>query len=107
MNAVSQQDLDAAQAQFEAAKGSLQAAEARLQQARIELSYCRINAPIDGVIGISAAKVGEYVGKSPNPVVLNKVSQIDPIKVRFAINETRIPEISAPPWWLRGGSQTR
>jgi membrane fusion protein (multidrug efflux system) len=87
MNAVSQQDLDAAQAQFEAAKGSLQAAEARLQQARIELSYCRINAPIDGVIGISAAKVGEYVGKSPNPVVLNKVSQIDPIKVRFAINE--------------------
>ena len=87
MNAVSQQDLDAAQAQFEAAKGGLQAAEARLQQARIELSYCRINAPIDGVIGISAAKVGEYVGKSPNPVVLNKVSQIDPIKVRFAINE--------------------
>ncbi|MCJ7557832.1 MAG: efflux RND transporter periplasmic adaptor subunit [Gammaproteobacteria bacterium] len=87
MNAVSQQDLDAAQAQFEAAKGGLQAAEARLQQANIEMSYCRINAPIDGVIGISAAKVGEYVGKSPNPVVLNKVSQIDPIKVRFAINE--------------------
>lgn len=87
MNAVSQQDLDAAQAQFEAAKGSLQAAEARLQQAKIELSYTRINAPIDGVIGISAAKVGEYVGMSPNPVVLNKVSQIDPIKVRFAINE--------------------
>jgi len=87
MNAVSQQDLDAARAQFEAAKGTLQAAEARLAQANIELGYCRINAPIDGVIGITAARVGEYVGKSPNPVVLNKVSQIDPIKVRFAINE--------------------
>jgi len=87
MKAVSQQDLDGAVAQYEAAIGNLQAAEALLDQAEIELSYTRIMSPIDGSIGISAAKVGEFVGAEPNPVVLNYVSRNDPIRVRFSINE--------------------
>ena len=87
IDAVSEQDLDGAIAQFEAAQGALQAAEAQVEQARIELSYTRIAAPVDGSIGITMARVGEYVGRSPNPVVLNVVSQTDPIRVRFAINE--------------------
>ena len=87
MKAVSQQDLDSSVAQYEAAKGSVQAAEARLDQANIELSYTRIESPIDGRIGISAAKVGEFVGAAPNPVVLNYVSQTNPLRVRFSINE--------------------
>lgn len=87
MKAVSQQDLDAAVAQFEAARGAVQAAEAQLEQAEIELGYTRIASPIDGRIGISEAKVGEFVGREPNPVVLNFVSQTDPIRVRFSINE--------------------
>jgi membrane fusion protein (multidrug efflux system) len=87
MKAVSQQDLDSAVAQYEAAKGSVQASEAQLEQAEIELGYARIEAPIDGRIGISQAKVGEFVGAAPNPVVLNYVSQTDPIRVRFSINE--------------------
>ncbi len=89
MNAVSQQDLDAAVAQYEAAIGATQAAGARVEQAEIELGYTRIHSPIDGRIGISEAKVGEFVGKPPNPVVLNFVSQTDPIRVRFAIDERR------------------
>jgi membrane fusion protein (multidrug efflux system) len=87
MKAVSAQDLDGAQARYEAAIGNLQAAEAQLDQAEIELSYTRIHSPIEGSIGISAAKVGEFVGAEPNPVVLNFVSRNDPIRVRFAINE--------------------
>ena len=87
MDAVSEQDLDGAIAQFEAAEGALQAAEAQVEQAKIELSYTRITAPVDGSIGITMARVGEYVGRSPNPVVLNVVSQTDPIRVRFSINE--------------------
>ena len=87
MKAVSQQDLDSAVAEYEAAIGSLQAANAKLDQANIQLSYTRIHSPISGRIGISAAKVGEFVGAEPNPVVLNFVSQTDPIRVRFAINE--------------------
>ena len=87
MNAVSQQDLDGAVARYEAAIGSLQAAEAQRDLAEIELSYTRIMSPIDGAIGISEAKVGEFVGAEPNPVVLNFVSLNDPIRVRFSINE--------------------
>lgn len=87
MDAVSKQDLDAAVAQFEAAEGSLQAAKAQVEQAQIQLGYTRIKAPVSGLIGITQAKVGEYVGRSPNPVVLNVVSRTDPIRVRFSINE--------------------
>jgi len=89
MNAVSQVDLDSATAQYDAATGSKQAAEARLEQARIELSYTQIKSPIHGRIGISEAKVGEFVGRQPNPVVLNFVSKTDPIRVRFSIDERR------------------
>ncbi len=87
MNAVSKQDLDSAQAQFDAARGALQAGEARLEQAEIERSYTVIESPIDGRIGISEAQVGEFVGRAPNPVVLNYVSLTDPIRVRFSIDE--------------------
>ncbi len=87
MDAVSKQDLDGAVAQFEAAQGAVQAVEAQVEQAEIQLGYTRIKAPVDGLIGITLAKVGEYVGRSPNPVVLNLVSQTDPIRVRFSINE--------------------
>jgi membrane fusion protein (multidrug efflux system) len=87
MNAVSQSDLDGAVAQYEAALGSLQSAEARVKQTKIRLGYTRIHAPIAGRIGISEARVGEFVGIQPNPVVLNFVSQTDPIRVRFSIDE--------------------
>ena len=87
MNAVSQQDLDSAVAQHNAAIGSVQAAEAQVEQAEIELGYTKIYSPISGRIGLTQAKVGEYVGREPNPVVLNYVSKTDPIRVRFSINE--------------------
>ncbi len=94
MKAVSQVELDAAVAQYDAALGSLQAAEARLEQAKIELGYTEIRSPIEGRIGISAAQVGEFVGRAPNPVVLNFVSKTDPIRVRFSIDERRYLRIA-------------
>jgi membrane fusion protein (multidrug efflux system) len=87
MDAVSKQDLDSAVAQFEAAEGALQASEAQVEQARIQLGYTRISAPVSGLIGITKARVGEYVGRDPNPVVLNVLSRTNPIRVRFSINE--------------------
>jgi membrane fusion protein (multidrug efflux system) len=87
IDAVSEQDLDGAIAQYEAAQASRQSARAQVEQAEIQLGYTRIHSPITGRIGITEAKVGEYVGREPNPVVLNFVSKIDPIRVRFSINE--------------------
>jgi membrane fusion protein, multidrug efflux system len=87
MKAVSEQDLDAAVAQEAAARAGVRASEAGVDLAEIELSYTRIMAPIDGLIGLTKAKPGEFVGREPNPVVLNTLSDIDPIRVRFSIAE--------------------
>ncbi len=87
MKAVSEQDLDGAVAQEAAARAGVQAAEAAVELAGIELSYTRIQAPIDGLIGLTKARPGEFVGREPNPVVLNVLSDIDPIRVRFSISE--------------------
>jgi membrane fusion protein (multidrug efflux system) len=69
MHAVSQADLDS------------------LRSARISLGYTRISSPIDGLIGMTQAKVGDYVGQFPNPVVLNTVSNVSTVQARFAITE--------------------
>lgn len=87
INAVSEQDLDSAVAQEAAARASVRASEANVELAEIELGYTEIHAPIDGLIGLTKAKPGEFVGRDPNPVVLNTLSDIDPIRVRFSISE--------------------
>ena len=87
INAVSEQDLDSAVAQEAAARAGVRASEANVELAEIELGYTRIKAPIDGLIGLTKAKPGEFVGRDPNPVVLNTLSDIDPIRVRFSISE--------------------
>jgi membrane fusion protein (multidrug efflux system) len=94
MDAVSQQDLDSAVAQEAAARASVRASEASVDLANIELSYTRMYAPIDGLIGLSKAKPGEFVGRDPNPVVLNTLSDIDPIRVRFSISEREYLNLS-------------
>ena len=92
INAVSKSDLDASQAAYDATLSSLEAAEANLRSAKIQLSYTRILSPIDGIIGKTQAKVGDFVGKDPSPVILNTVSQVDTILVTFYITETQYLE---------------
>ena len=94
INAVSKSDLDEAQAAYDASLSSLEAAKANLRAAQIELSYTRIHSPIDGIIGKTQAKVGDFVGKDPSPVILNTVSQVDTILVTFHITETQYLEMT-------------
>jgi membrane fusion protein (multidrug efflux system) len=94
MNAVSQSDLDEARAKYEASVAGLDAAQAGLRAAQIELGYTRIKAPIAGIIGKTLAKVGDFVGRDPNPVILNQVSQVDPILVTFFITEAQYLEVA-------------
>ncbi|MGD9334964.1 MAG: efflux RND transporter periplasmic adaptor subunit [Desulfobacterales bacterium] len=85
--AVSQSDLDAAIANYEASVESVKASEANLKASKIQLGYTKIYSPISGIIGKTKAKVGDFVGLSPNPVILNTVSRIDTILVEFFITE--------------------
>lgn len=87
MHAVSMRDLDIAVAREGSAKASVEAERAVVEAAEIELGYTRIHAAVSGMIGLSKAKVGELVGSAPNPVILNTISQLDPIHLRFAVNE--------------------
>ncbi len=89
INAVSKSDLDAVQASKDAAESGVNAAEANLELALINLSYTKIKSPINGLIGKTEARVGEFVGKTPNPVILNTVSRIDRIRVQFFLTESQ------------------
>jgi membrane fusion protein (multidrug efflux system) len=86
-NAVSKSDLDARQAQYDAAISSLEAAKSNLESAKIELGYTKIYSPIAGLIGRTNAKVGDFVGREPNPVILNTVSETNNVKVIFFLTE--------------------
>lgn len=89
INAVSQSDLDAARANYDASLSYVEAQKSNLRFANINLSYCWIRSPLDGIIGKTKARVGEFVGKDPNPVILNTVSIIDSIRVEFYIAEAQ------------------
>jgi membrane fusion protein (multidrug efflux system) len=87
VNAVSQSDLDAAQTTYDATVAGVEAAEANLKASEINLGYTKIYSPITGIIGKTKAKVGDFVGQSPNPVILNVVSELDEILVEFFLTE--------------------
>ena len=93
-NAVSQSDLDSAVAQYEASIESVKAAKANLRASNIQLGYTKIYSPITGIIGKTNAKVGDFVGRSPNPVILNTVSRIDTVLVEFFITETQYLQLA-------------
>ena len=87
INAVSKSDLDAAQASRDAAASSVEAAQANLRMSQIQLGYTRISSPINGLIGKTEARTGEFVGREPNPVILNVVSDISKMRVEFFLTE--------------------
>lgn len=87
INAVSKRELDAAIARKGVTDGGVDAAKAQVEAAEIQLGYAQITSPTQGLIGISKVKVGELVGRAPSTVVLNTVSKIDPIHVKFSVSE--------------------
>lgn len=93
-NAVSKSELDESQANYDAAMANLKVAKSNLKSSNIELSYTKVLSPISGLIGKTNARVGEFVGRDPNPVILNTVSAIDTIIVKFALTETQYLQIA-------------
>lgn len=91
-NAISQIDLDAAQARYDASGESVKAAEAELRAAKLELSYTKVYSPIDGVIGKTRANEGDYVGASASTVVLTTISYIDTMAVQFFLTQNEYLE---------------
>ena len=86
MKASPREAYDQALASSQDAIGQETAAKASLEQAEINLSYTQIRSPVDGVAGLALVRVGNLVGKE-GPTLLTTVSQLDPMRVRFSINE--------------------
>jgi RND family efflux transporter MFP subunit len=103
--AVSQQDLDdavqtnvankaqvqSAQAAIVAAKAQIQASQAAVETASINLGFTRIASPIDGIVGIAQAQVGDLVSVSSG--ALTTVSTLDPIRDYFTVSEQEYLEL--------------
>jgi RND family efflux transporter MFP subunit len=82
--AISQKELDdSIQANF-AAKASVASAKAAVEQAELNLTFSKIIAPIDGVVGIAKAQIGDLVGPGDE---LASMSTLDPIRVYVSISE--------------------
>ncbi|WP_316635947.1 efflux RND transporter periplasmic adaptor subunit [uncultured Flavobacterium sp.] len=88
MNAVSKRELDAAVAKDKAAKSNYASVQANLRNQELERSYCNIISPIDGVIGLSNARLGDYITKMGNASQLNTVSKLDKVRVQFTVSES-------------------
>src|SRR5262249_29089737 len=70
----------------EASQAKVQALQAAVEEAQLNLNFCKITAPVDGIVGISKAQVGDLVGTGNN-VVLTSISTLDPAKLVFPVSE--------------------
>src|SRR5690349_11312492 len=67
-----------------AAKATVQADKAAIEQAALNLEFTNVRSLVDGVAGIADRQVGNLVGPQ---TLLTTVSQLDPIKAYFVVNE--------------------
>lgn len=88
IDAVSQQDYDAAIAKNDANRASVEAAQAAVKTAQLNLGYTAIESPIDGTMGRAQLKVGGLV--TAYSTLLTTVYSIDPMYVNFSISEQRL-----------------
>ena len=91
IDAVSQQELDAAIARRDANRASVEAARAALKTAELNLGYTRLYSPIDGTLGRAQLKVGGLV--TAYQTLLATVYSIDPMYVNFSLSEQRVLEL--------------
>jgi membrane fusion protein (multidrug efflux system) len=77
----------------EANVAKVAALTANVDQAKLNLNFCKITAPIDGIVGVAKAQVGDLVGSSAN-AVLTTVSTLDPAKLLFPVSETEYLDAS-------------
>ncbi len=82
IEAVSQQDFDAAKAALQSARALKRSAQADVQTARLELGYSTVRASIAGRIGRAEVTEGALVGQG-EATLLARIQQLDPVYVDF------------------------
>lgn len=82
--AISQKELQDSIQMNRAASAAVESARAAREQAELNLDWTRVTAPIDGLIGIAKAHIGDLVSSDDE---LASISQLDPIRVYFQVSE--------------------
>jgi RND family efflux transporter MFP subunit len=72
-------------------EATVQAQQAAVESAELNLGWTKVRSLLDGIAGIATTQVGSLVTQS---TVLTAVSQVQPIKVYFAISEQEYLELS-------------
>jgi len=89
--AISQREFDDATSNLRQVEASVAAAQAQVRQAQLNLSYTRVGSPIAGLTGRAEKSQGSLV--SPSDGLLTRVTQTDPIWVRFSFSETELARL--------------
>ena len=87
-DAIAKQVLEHALADLESVKMQVVAAEDNVKSIQTNLRYSVIEAPFNGIIGISLVKLGSSV--TGGQTQLNTISSVDPMAVDFAVDEKQI-----------------
>jgi len=88
LDAVSQQELDAAVAKNKANLASIEAGKAAVRAAELNLGYTTITSPIEGVMGRAQLRQGGMV--TANSTLLATIYQTERMYVNFSISEQRM-----------------
>jgi len=88
--AISQQDLEQAQANADSAQSQLAAQQARVQQERVTLQYYQVKAPGDGIVGDVPVRVGLHV---TSDTVLTTVDRNLDLEVDVPVPLPRAPDL--------------
>jgi membrane fusion protein (multidrug efflux system) len=88
IDAVSQQELDAATTKNQANLASIDAGKAAVKTAQLNLGYAVITSPIDGVMGRALLRQGGMV--TANSTLLTTIYQNDRMYVNFSVSEQRL-----------------
>ena len=86
--AISQREADDAGSNAKTSEAALVAARAQLREAQLNLSYADVTAPVAGVAQRAQRSVGTLVSPATDSAWLTSIVQVDPIRVRFALNDS-------------------
>jgi len=98
--AITRQQLDNDIAAEHQAAAAVESNRARLRQAQLNSGWTKVTSLVDGIAGIARVQVGNLVNTS---TTLATVSQVDPIKVEFSINEVEYLDSQQGNHWAEPG----
>jgi RND family efflux transporter MFP subunit len=89
--AISQKEFQDSVQANQAAGAAVESAKAAVEQAKLNLEWTKVVAPINGVVGIAKAQIGDLIDANTE---LTSMSTLDPIRVYFPISEQEYLKLS-------------